>query len=199
MINHPLHCRCGTLKGYVSNLKVINRCVCYCKDCQAFAHFLGRADDVLDADGGTDIVQTLPANVTITEGREVLVCMRLSQHGLLRWYTGCCNTPVGNTMANFRVSFVGLIHSCLEAPGMSLEGTFGPVRMWVHTKSARGDVASKAGGMVPGILRFVAMVARARIDGSYKRTPLFSPGTGTPIVVPKVLSRSELDRVWGTL
>ena len=34
--------------------------VCYCDDCQAFLHYLGRAD-LLDALGGTDIVQMAPA------------------------------------------------------------------------------------------------------------------------------------------
>jgi len=36
------------------------RFVCYCKDCQAFARFLERAD-VLDPAGGTDIFQMPPA------------------------------------------------------------------------------------------------------------------------------------------
>ena len=34
----------------------VNRVVCYCDDCQAFLHYLKRAD-LLDAHGGTDIVQ----------------------------------------------------------------------------------------------------------------------------------------------
>lgn len=41
-MNHPLQCQCGTLKGYVSPPDMAIRGVCYCKDCQAFAHFLER-------------------------------------------------------------------------------------------------------------------------------------------------------------
>jgi hypothetical protein len=37
--------------------------------------------------------------------------------GLLRWYAACCKTPIGNTLPNFRASFVGLIHSCLQNAG----------------------------------------------------------------------------------
>jgi hypothetical protein len=190
-LDHPLRCRCGAVKGYVSDPQSVNRAVCYCRDCQAFAHFLGRAGDILDARGGTDVIQTLPARVIFTEGREVLACMRLSRNGLMRWYTTCCNTPIGNTLPNFRFSFVGLIHNCLENGGVPLDGSFGPVRMWINTKSAKGHAAPKSAGVMPGILRLLAIVARARIDGSYKRTAFFSVGTGAPIATPTVLSRGE--------
>jgi hypothetical protein len=192
-LNHPLRCRCGKLKGYVSQPERVNRALCYCRDCQAFAHFLGRADDILDSQGGTDVIQTLPARVTFTQGQETLACMRLSKNGLIRWYTACCNTPIGNTLPNFRMSFIGLIHSCLESTGGALDRSFGPARMRVNTKSAKGEVKSNSGRATWGILRVLAMVARARIDGSYKRTALFSVDTGAPIVTPKVLNRSERD------
>jgi Family of unknown function (DUF6151) len=194
-MNHPLQCRCGTLRGYVSHPQSVNRAVCYCRDCQAFAHFLGPADKTLDERGGTDVIQTLPANVTFTQGLEVLACMRLSPTGLLRWYTTCCNTAVGNTLDSYKVSFVGLVHTCLESTGKSLDDSFGPVRMHVNTKSAKGSVKSGSIATIAGILRFIAMVARARIDGSYKRTPFFSIQEGTPVVRPKVLSRSERENL----
>lgn len=190
-MKHPLQCRCGTVKGYVTDPQRVNRAVCYCRDCQAFAHFLGRAGDILDSQGGTDVIQTLPARVIFTEGREVLACMRLSKNGLMRWYTTCCKTPIGNTLPNFRFSFVGLIHSCLENGGVSLDSSFGPVRMRVNTKSAKGDRAPRSIGVMSAILRLLAMVARARIDGSYKSTAFFSVDTGAPIVIPTVLSHSE--------
>ncbi len=190
-MNHPLQCRCGTLKGYVSHSGNVNRCVCYCRDCQAFAHFLGRPAEILDAQGGTDVIQTRPANVTFTQGRDVLACMRLAEKGLLRWYTTCCNTPVGNTLADFRVSFVGLVHNCLEGGGGSLDDSFGPIRAHVNTKSTQGKVQSSPVAMVLVILRFIALAGGARINGSYKRTPFFSVDTGAPVATPKVLSLSE--------
>ena len=194
-MKHPLQCRCGTLKGYVVPSARVNRCVCYCRDCQAFAHFLGNPGEILDAQGGSDVTQIRPANLTFTQGQETLACMRLSPKGLLRWYAACCNTPVGNTLANYRVSFVGLVHSCLEGTGPSLDDSFGPVRAWVNTKSAKGEVKPGSAGMMSVILPFIAMVARPRIDGSYKRTPFFSADTGAPIVTPKVLSLSERERL----
>jgi Family of unknown function (DUF6151) len=193
-LNHPVQCRCGTLRGYVSQPQRVNHCVCYCRDCQAFAHFLGGADEIIDAAGGTEIIQTTPAHVTLTAGAEALGCMRLSPNGLLRWYTTCCNTPIGNTLPNFRVSFVGLIHNCLQGGGESLDD-FGPIRMRVNTQGAKQAVKSNSLGVMSGMLHILGNVARARIDGSYRRTPFFRVGSGVPVVTPKVLSREERTQV----
>jgi hypothetical protein len=194
-MSHPIQCRCGVLKGYVSLSHGTNRCVCYCRDCQAFAHFLGRASDILDASGGTDVIQTRAANVVFTEGREALACMRLTPNGMLRWYSTCCNSPVGNTLANSKISFVGLVHNCLEGAAPTVEGSFGPVQAYVNTQSAKGGVKSSPLALVGVILRFIAMVARPRLDGSYKRSPFFAADTGAPIVAPKVLSPGEREQL----
>jgi Family of unknown function (DUF6151) len=195
-VNHVLQCRCGSLKGYVDTSNPVNRAVCYCKDCQAFAHYLGRPREILDRNGGTDVIQTLPAKVTFTQGREVLACIRLSEKGLVRWFAHCCNTPIGNTAANYRVSFVGLIHNCLETVPASLNDSFGPVRMWSFTKNAKTKVNASPLGMVPGISRLIAMVLRARLNGAYKRNPFFSADTGVPIVAPKILTQGEREAVY---
>jgi hypothetical protein len=152
---------------------------------------LGREKDVLDARGGTDVIQTLPKNVAFTQGIEALACMRLTEKGLLRWYAGCCNTPLGNTLANFKISFIGLVHSCLETPDRPLQESFGPVRVWINTKSARGNPKPKTVGIGTTLVWFMAQPMRARIDGSYKQTAFFLKDKGTPIVPPKVLSGAE--------
>jgi hypothetical protein len=194
-MTHPVQCRCGTLKGYVSRSQGANRCVCYCRDCQAFAHFLGRPSEILDASGGTEVIQMRAANVVFTEGRETLACMRLTPNGLLRWYSTCCNTPVGNTLANYKLSFVGLVHNCLEGAGPALETSFGPVQAHVNTGSAKGGVKSSPLALVPVILRFIGFLVGSRVDGSYRRSAFFSPDTGAPIVSPKVLSSGEREQL----
>jgi len=192
---HPLRCRCGTLRGYVSHPESVSRGVCYCRDCQAFAHFLGKADDILDEMGGTDVVATLPKYLSFTQGFNALACMSLTDHGMLRWYASCCNTPIGNTPRNFKTSHVGLIHTCLEDPSKTLEGSFGPVRMRVNTKHAKGKPGLLPISTLTSILRFIGSLIRARLDGSYKHTPFFAPDRGTPVVPPQVLTCSELERV----
>jgi Family of unknown function (DUF6151) len=194
-MNHPLRCRCGTLKGHVGHPEKVSRGVCYCKDCQAFAHFLGTTGSILDEMGGTDVIPTLPKYVTFTEGLEALACMSLSENGMLRWYASCCNTPVGNTPRNFKLSHVGLVHTCLEVPSTSLDSSFGPVRMRVNTKNAKGKPKLMPLSTVVSILRFLTSLIRARLDGSYKRTPFFAADRGTPLVPPQVLTRTERERL----
>ena len=62
MSRNTLSCSCGEVRGLVTGVSpnTVNRVVCYCDDCQAFLHHLGRAD-LLDAHGGIDIVQVAPA------------------------------------------------------------------------------------------------------------------------------------------
>jgi len=196
-MNHPLRCRCGTLRGQVSHPEKVSRGVCYCKDCQAFAHFLGTTEDILDERGGTDVMATLPSRVSFTQGVERLACMSLSEKGMLRWYASCCNTPIGNTPRHMKISHVGLVHTCLENPPRTLDAAFGPVRMRVNTQSAQGTSRPKTLPLstVVSIVKFMGSLLRARLDGSYKRTPFFVPGQGTPIVAPKVLTPGERARL----
>ena len=135
-MTHSIRCSCGKLEGRLNRNDYVNRCVCYCADCQAFAHFLKRENEVLDDRGETSIVQTIPANVTLTKGIENLTCMRLTANGLLRWYAACCDTPIGNTPPNLNTSFVGLIHNCLSSDRNLLDRIFGTVRMYLTTPLA---------------------------------------------------------------
>jgi hypothetical protein len=189
--SHPLRCQCGTIQGAVANPENGNHCVCYCRDCQAFAHFLGKADTVLDQRGGSEIIQVPPKNLTFSRGFAALACMRLTEKGLLRWYATCCNTPIGNTLMTPKISFVGLVHNCLESPGRSLDDSFGAVRARVNTKGAKGDPKPEVGGQGAVIWWFITRVLKARLNGDYKRNPLFNPDSGKPVVTPRVLSAEE--------
>jgi Family of unknown function (DUF6151) len=189
--SHPLRCQCGTIQGVVADPRNANHCVCYCRDCQAFAHFLGRADVVLDERGGSQIIQVPPKNLTFTQGGEALACMRLTQTGLLRWYAACCNTPIGNTLATPKISFIGLVHNCLETGGQSLDASFGPIRAWVNPSGAKGDPKPEAAGRGPVVWWFISRVLKARLNGDYKHNPVFRADTGQPVVVPRVLSAEE--------
>jgi len=107
-------CRCGEVRGVVANAspRKVNRVVCYCDDCQAFAHQLGRGD-LLNAQGGTDIIQVAPASLTFVRGQHRIAGLRLSSKGLFRWHTTCCNTPVGNTLGP-AIPFVGIVAQAFD-------------------------------------------------------------------------------------
>ena len=190
-MSHPLRCRCGTLTGLVSEPHRASRGVCYCKDCQAFARYLGKANTVLDALGGTDIVATVPKYVTFNSGIASLACLSLTDRGLLRWYASCCKTPIGNTMRDFRVPYVGLVHACLGTPA-DIEASFGPVRLRVNTRSAKGRPKSMPLSTARALFRFAPTVLLARLNGSYKTTPFFTTD-GTPVAQRKVLTSTELE------
>ena len=93
-IDVPIRCGCGTLRGTARALSggAGNRLICYCDDCQAFAHFLGDPGRVLDPYGGSDIFQTSPARLELEAGLDQLQCVRLSAGGIYRWFAGCCRT-----------------------------------------------------------------------------------------------------------
>lgn len=189
-MNHPIQCQCGKLRGSVETGHTMNRGVCYCLDCQAFARFLQRQQDILDEAGGTDVVQIEPKHVSFHQGHQYLACMRLSPKGLLRWYASCCNTPIGNTLPNAKASFVGLIHSCLESDGLSLDKSFGPVSVRVNTRHARGDSKPRTTGFKRAALRILIMLVRGRLDGSYRKSPFFGPDGG-PVARPTVISKAQ--------
>jgi hypothetical protein len=190
-MSRPLQCRCGAIQGFVAYPGKANRAICYCRDCQAFAHFLGAADKILDERGGSDVIQVLPKNVTFTQGVESLACVRLTPKGLLRWYARCCLTPIGNTLATPSISFVGLLHSSLEGKNASMTDVFGPVVAWVNTASAIGSPKPKAQGLARSLRWLVLTALKARLTGYYRRTPFFKAETSEPVVVPQVLTETE--------
>jgi hypothetical protein len=197
-MNHPLQCRCGTIKGHVVRPGMAKRAICYCRDCQAFARFLERADTVLDANGGTAIVATLPQQVHFSQGLQVLACMSLSEHGLLRWYASCCNTPIANTPRDLKTPYAGLLESCLQSGSPALEESFGPVQLVLHTKRTGGRVKSAPLGNLLALLGLMTSVIGARLSGAYKRNPFFDSETGAPIIRARVLSKAERERVTPT-
>ena len=198
-----IRCSCGSLHGVVRNVSSDrgNRVICYCDDCQSFAHLLGRADEILDVYGGTDIFQISPAYLEIQEGADQLACIRLTPKGLLRWYTNCCKTPIGNTLAIHQVPFVGLIHFCFDqdSADRSLEKILGPVRARVHGRFAIGDLTGlrNVHPRVPisNFIRVAFMLLLARLRGDHKSSPFFVSETHRPRAAPRVLTKEELHTV----
>lgn len=189
---HPLRCRCGALQGQITLGEPTSRMVCYCKDCQAFARYLGPAGHVLDAQGGSDVIQLAPHRIRITQGQEHLSVMRLSSKGMLRWYAACCRTPVGNTMTSRNMPFTGLLVQCLDSA--PVEPAFGPVMATANTQSALGDPKPRAFGLPGALLRILRIVAGSRLSGIYK-VNLFFTAAGVPVAEPTVLNAEERTRL----
>jgi len=165
------------------------RATCYCKDCRAFARFLGDPG-VLDASGGTDIVATAPAAVRFTAGSEHVTCMSLSPKGLLRWYASCCRTPLGNTPRDPNVFYAGLVTACFDAAPQAVDVAFGPRgRIVLNTGSATAPVRATPLAILTGGARIFAGLIGARLRR--ERTSPFFDASGRPLREPEVISREQ--------
>jgi len=191
-ILHPIQCRCGAVRGGIHGEGIHNRVVCYCADCRAFARYLGRAADVLDAQGGTEVVAITQSRLGFTEGADRLATVRLSEKGMIRWYASCCNTPIGNTTADPKVGFIGVIHACLDRSRMDAD--FGSKVAMVNTATALGEPKPVQRGLPRAIWLFIRIVLGARLGGSYRNSPLFD-AAGSPRAVPTILSAQELAKL----
>ncbi|WP_220132892.1 MULTISPECIES: DUF6151 family protein [Ramlibacter] len=190
-MNYPLRCQCGAIEGFLTSPGAAGRAVCYCRDCQAFARYLGTPEGILNDQGGTDIIATLPRHVHLTKGAERLLCVRLSDKGMLRWYASCCRTPIGNTPPDPKLPYVGLVRTCLPGTPSELDGAFGPARVSLNTGSANGQVSPTRIAAFFAILKIMRNVLGARLSGAFKENPFFRPGSAVPIVVPHVLKPDE--------
>jgi hypothetical protein len=116
MTSVKLRCRCGAVQGSVDFSRPSRvRVICHCGDCGAYARHIGNA-------GATQIVQATPDQVRILTGNEHLRCLRLTESGLTRWFTGCCMTPLANTSRRAWMPFVGLMIGVLDTEDDALLG-----------------------------------------------------------------------------
>ncbi|WP_305857758.1 DUF6151 family protein [Balneatrix alpica] len=189
---HQVKCQCGAVQGRLLKGAPNNRIRCYCSDCQAFARYFDPGLQVLDAQGGTEIVQVCQSRLCFDRGLENVAAIRLTNTGMIRWYAQCCQTPIGNVMADPKMSFIGLIHTCLDKS--ALDKDFGPSVSAFNTQDALGDPKPQSRGLLRSLLRFMRLVLLSRVFGRYKKSPLFS-ASGAPIVTPKILAASELQKL----
>lgn len=192
---HPLACRCGAVRGTVDTAAPHERIVCYCADCQAYAHWLGRPGEDLDARGGTNALLTVPSAIRIDTGADRLAALRMTRRGPVRWYAACCNTPVANTGASPKAAYASLLAPSLGGAGPALDAAFGPARLFGFVRNAKGEPKPPQTPFLGVLLRVVARSLRARLDGSSRRTPFFDVATGRPVAEPKVLAPDERARL----
>jgi hypothetical protein len=189
-----LRCQCGHVRAVARDVApaLCFRFVCYCTDCQAFAHLLQRPD-VLDAAGGTEIVHMPTGRVTLTAGTEALRCLRFSGK-VLRWYADCCRTPIANSAASPGFPVAGLIHSFMTdaADGASRDAALGPLHCRLYERSATGPLLANAPAPTFGLF---ARRGTKLIDwwwrGLARPNPFFDAETSAPRAMPRVITPEE--------
>ena len=188
-VDLPLSCACGRLRGDLRAEALRGaRGICYCDDCQAYARWLG-SPDLINPHGGTAVIQTWPAAITVYEGVNTLRLLRLSRKGLHRWYTACCRSPVANTLGP-RAPFAGLMVRLL-APGADLDALYGPAH-GVQGRFAPGGCPPGAvpSATLPNLGRAMGILGRGWWRKAHSPSPFFA-ADGAPLVAAQVLSKEE--------
>ncbi|MCG7519020.1 DUF6151 family protein [Ruegeria sp. Ofav3-42] len=179
----PFSCSCGSLRGRITaaGVKHGTHTACYCHDCRAAQLYFGQPDPAPEP---IEILQTLPEDIIFDSGAEHLALMQLSPNGMLRWYAGCCNAPLGTTTRTPKFPFVGFIVKRIPDPS-----GLGPITTRGFVPKGNGKQShEKIGSAIYGLL---TRVAKSRLSGSWKNTPFFDPGTAEPVAKPVILSKAE--------
>ncbi|WP_417457781.1 DUF6151 family protein [Kordiimonas sp.] len=189
----PMSCTCGKVKGMIRGLSPAstNHVRCPCVGCQSYAHYLGRADDMLDEGGYSNIFQMNPRNFEIHEGHEHLAAVRITKTGPLRWYTDCCKTPLGNTFPRGGMPFLGVLPICTGFKGTSPEVVemVGPVRAVGYEKPPVPFGSKLRTTLMIMRLFTKMMIWRIREGKSWK--PFFDEHSLRPIKKPITLTDVE--------
>lgn len=188
-----IQCECGKfrarLKAFPNNTP--GRLVCYCDDCQSYLRYIER-EDLLDANGGTEVIPAYPADVEILNGRECLKCTRLSPNGLFRFSTSCCNTPVANTRPNTPwIGFLRCVYTARDAT--RLDRALGPVRSRIMGRYAKGTppAGTPAGFNLKAVVTVLPFMLKGKLLRKFKRSPFFVEDGVEPVARPYVLSEEE--------
>jgi len=189
-----LECSCGTVHGLARGVSAttVNRVVCICADCQAFARHLGRTD-LLDSHGGSDIIQLAPNAVSFDRGTDKIAAIRLGPKGPYRWYATCCKTPLGNTAKPW-LPFVGIVFELFREARdpQRRDEVFGPSRASIHGKYAIGEPPPGSTKLNAGFLvRTIGLILGWKVRGRAWPHPFFDRGADEPKFPVTVLTRAE--------
>ncbi len=186
-----IQCECGKFKAELTKFpaNTAGRLRCYCDDCQAYLHHLKRAD-LLDANGGTEVIPVYPRDFKILQGKELLRCTRLHEQGMFRFSTTCCNTPVANT--DLKRPWIGTHRRVFTArdPGQ-LDGLFGTVRASIMGKFAHGTLPAGVPESfdLKGLRAVAPFLLKGILSGAKRPSPFFE--NETPVGPVHVLSKDE--------
>jgi hypothetical protein len=189
-----VQCECGKFRAELKTFpeNTPGRLKCYCDDCQIYLHYLKRSD-LLDINGGSEMIPVYPADVEILSGKEMLVCTRLSKNGMFRFSTSCCNTPVANTKPN--TPWIGF-HSrvfTVKDPDI-LSQKLGPIRSSVMGRFAKGTPppGTPQNLNLNAVVSVVPFILKGKLLRKSNPSPFFKDDKKTAIVDPYVLNTEEL-------
>jgi hypothetical protein len=184
-----LSCMCGTVKGKLNVVKgSFFHIHCLCCDCQSFATHLNNKEKILDEHGGTELFQTYPAYMEITDGQENIGCVQLREKGLYRWHTKCCNMPLANTMRSSKLPFVGVSVKLMQfnSDQEKME-ILGPVSMKAFGKYSIGKMPTDVHPKFPlsYMPKIIGFMLKGMLGKKNSPSPFFKDGA--PVTKANVL------------
>lgn len=163
-----------------------NRVVCHCGGCTRYAHALGRATEILDEHGGSEVIQISPRRLALTEGVEHLGCMQMTQGGALRWYATCCRTPLAHTLPSLRLPFMSVSHVCLDWGSHARDAVAGPIRARVNGRfEGQAPPGAGLGALLSMLAHYTPLLLGWLIRGDARASPFLDPDTRAPRCRPR--------------
>ncbi|MES2855437.1 MAG: DUF6151 family protein [Bdellovibrionota bacterium] len=186
-----IQCECGKFRAELTRFPENSpgRLKCYCDHCQAYLHSLNRAD-LLDENGGSEIIPAYPAEIRFITGKEHLKCTRLHESGMYRFSTSCCNTPVVNT--DPKRPWAGIHRRVFTAKDPNQpDKALGPIKSSIMGKYAKGTPPPGTPQKFDfnGMKLVMPYLIKGKLLGKAKGSPFFE--NGKSIAALKVLTESE--------
>jgi hypothetical protein len=195
-----VRCECGKFRAKLTAFPASTpgRLVCYCDDCQSYLQYLKRSD-LLDVNGGTEVIPAYPADVNVIQGLEHLKCTRLSPNGTFRFSASCCNSPIANTRPG--APWAGIFRSAYSVGEAGLNQVLGPVRSRIMGKYAKGTppTGTPAKFNLKAFATVMPFMLKGMLLGKSRPSPFFVEDGATTVVAPYVLSKAERDAVLSKL
>lgn len=182
-----ISCQCGKLRGEIERPEELRglRIVCMCKDCQRFARALGNSKNILDENGGLEVVPVFPKLLRITSGQEYLKCLKNTpQSGTFRWYASCCKSPLANSLSG-KEGYIGLVTQCLSEED---KASLGPVRARANGESGIPPLPKGTSKKFPlkWIFIMIYLIVRGQIQGWKQPNPFFDQNNH-PLFEPEII------------
>lgn len=168
------NCQCGKISGEIDKPEEMKgiRFICMCKDCQAFASFLGNAEKILDKNAGSEVVPVFPKLIRITQGRELVKGIKLTKKtDTFRWYASCCRSPLANSLSSEK-GYIGLFTQRLNSEDRE---SLGPICVRANGESGIPPLPKGTSKRFPIKFLFVTIraILRVNIKGWKRPNPFF--------------------------
>jgi len=154
---------------------------------------LSNQKNILDEHGGSELLQTYPELMKITQGQDKISAIQLKEKGIYRWYTSCCNMPIANTMNSAKIPFVGVSVKLMEFSNeQEKTDKLGPVTLKAFGKYSIGEMPNDVHATFP--LSFMPKIISFMLKGIFRKRNSPSPffNGKEPVATVDVLSKGKI-------